>query len=218
MADSLNDVYVTQESGKRSMAASSQIVDVGGNPIGIDVITRALIIIDYSHHEVHAGNHYHATYSVADIGAQSSPDDMITLSWTTPDTTEWLHLIFAAICSSGARVRLIEGKTGGGLSPTGLIQSYNSNRNSSNNSVILDVAGANQSQVSFDATLFTGGIVLVDEHIGADGQGNSFIGGESRGDQEFILKQDTPYQLSIFEVDNVPGTLQMSWYEHTNKS
>jgi hypothetical protein len=179
-----------------------------------DKITGQKIFIDYAHHEVHEGNHYNLSYSVASVGGQTTPDDMMTLSFKTPPGDKKLHMVVAGICSSGARFRFIEGKTGGGATPTGTITANNTDRGSSNTSIITDVAGANAGKVSYDATLFTGGTTLVDEYIGADGAGLSFIGGESRGDEEWILAADTEYQLSIYETDTVPGTLQLSWYEH----
>lgn len=145
-----------------------------------DGITGANVMISYEHHEVHEGGHYHLAYSVANIGAATSPDDMMTLSFTTPNTTKLLHMIFVATSASGGVFKFIEGKTSGGATPTGTIQSYNSNRASSNTSGILDVAGANATKVSYDATAFVGGIELVSEVIGAKGQGNTFSGGSTR--------------------------------------
>lgn len=178
-------------------------------------MTGQKIFIDYAHHEVHAGSHFNLSYSVASIGALAAPDDMMTLSFRTPAGKKCLHFIFSAICSSGARLRFIEGKTGGGTSPTGTIQSYNSNRSKKNVSIITDVAGANAGKVSYDATLFTGGDSLVDEIIGVDGQGKTFAAGSARSEQEWVLAPDTLYQLSLYLNDSKPGTIQASWYEHT---
>jgi len=177
-----------------------------------DKVVKGTKVIDTVHDHVHDGEHFFVTYSVADLGAATTPDDMMTVSFTTPSDAR-LHFVWVAICSSGARVRLIRGKTGGGVNPTGTLQIYNSDENSTNTSGVTDVAGANETKVSYDATLFTGGVTLIDEYIGADGQGRTFIGGDTRGDQEIILKESTIYQLSLYETDNVPGTLQLSWYE-----
>jgi len=56
------------------------------------------------------------------------------------------------------------------------------------------------------------------EYIGAKGSGNTFSGGESRGTQEWMLKPNTFYQLSVYNTANVPGTIQVSWYEHVSRS
>ena len=183
-----------------------------------DKITGAETTIDYAHHEVHGGSHYNISYSVASVGGLTTPDDTMTLSWKTPAGEKLLHVVISAICSSGARFRFIEGKGTGGATPTGVITAHNSHRGSTKTSIITDVAGANVGNVSYDATLFTGtgSDVLVDEYIGADGLGNSFVSGSSRSEQEWVLAPSTEYQLSIFETDAVPGTIQMAWYEHTS--
>lgn len=177
--------------------------------------TGAQVVMDYAHHEAHEGDHFFVTYSVADLGAATTPDDMMTLSFTTPNTTKLLHFLFTANSASGGLFKLIESKTGGGATPTGLIQAYNSYRDSTNTSTILDVTGDSASQINYDATAFTGGTELVSNYIGAKGVGTAFSGGESRGDQEIILKANTQYQVSIYNTAAVPGTIQLSWYEHT---
>ncbi len=182
-----------------------------------DFSSGSLIVVTDSHHEVHEGDHYNLSYSVADIGVMATPADVISLSFTTPNTTKLLHMIISAICSSGAQLQFIEGKTGGGATPTGVIASNNSHRGSSNTSTILDVAGGNVGSVSYDATVFTGGTSLVDEYIGADGLGNSFAAGDSRSEQEWVLAANTLYQVSLTEAGNVPATLQLAWYEHISR-
>lgn len=181
-----------------------------------DKITGAKNVIDYAHHEVHSGGHFNLSYSVADLGAATTPNDAMTLSWKTPAGEKLLHMIFSAICSAGALFKFVEGKTGGGATPTGVITAKNSHRGSSKTSIITDVAGANAGKISYDATLFTGGTELVSEYIGADGIGNSFVSGSSRSEQEWVLAPNTFYQLSLFLASAVPGTIQMAWYEHTS--
>jgi hypothetical protein len=126
-------------------------------------------------------------------------------------------MIINAVCSSGARLTLYEGKTGGGATPTGTLQTYNSNRNSTSLSTITDVAGANVTKVSYDATVFTGGTTLFDIYMGADGVGQTSVGGGHSSGQEYILKQNTAYQIALVETDTVPATITLSWYEHTDK-
>ncbi len=184
----------------------------------IDAATNSLICITYEHHEVHGGSHYNLHYSAADVGALTSPNDMMTLTWTTPNTTKWLHMVLAAITSSGARLRFIEDGTGGGASPTGIITARNRNRNYDDASTIINVEGTPAAgSVSYDATLVTGGTSLLDLYVGVDGLGKTFATGLIRGSQEWVLKQNTQYQVSLFEEDNVPGMLQLSWYEHTDR-
>ncbi len=175
-----------------------------------DKTTGVLIAMPPMNSAIHNGNAFYVDYSVADIGAMTSPNDMITISFTTPSGLKWLHMRWEAVCSAGARVRLIEGKTGGGENPTGTLQTYNHNRSKENVSKILDVAGANASKVSYDATLFTGGETLSDVYIGA-GNIRRNVGGDTGADM--ILKADTLYQLSVYETSAVPALLGLTWVE-----
>ena len=180
------------------------------DPIQYDGLSGAPVVIDFVHHEVHEGDHFLVHYSVASIGALTG--DIMTVSFTTP-ADDYMHFVFNASSAAGGLLKLIEGKTGGGATPTGTLQSYNSNRNSATVSGITDVAGANATKASYGATAFTGGIELISDYIGAAGLGNTFSGGESRGEQEIVLKLATAYQISIYNTASVPGTIQLSWYE-----
>ena len=177
------------------------------------------IIMEAEHNAVHEGYHYHISYGVADMGAMTTPNDMITLSFTTPTTASGLfvHMIFAFKSSSGALAKIIEGQTGGGATPTGTLQTYNNNRVSTNTSKITDVAGANESKMSYDATEFTGGTTIHSEYIGAAGF-LSISGGTDRGSNEWILSPETLYQATLFTTANVPGTISLTWYEYDGKN
>jgi len=184
--------------------------------VGVDQATRALNFIDYAHHEVHAGSHYFISRSVADLGAAT--DDIMSFSFTTPNTAKWLHMVVSAVSAAGARFRFIETKTGGGGAGSGDLTVFNSNRNSANTSAIISTAATPVAgKVSYDSALFTGGVSLIDVIIGATGVGNAVVGGEKRADNEIILKQNTEYQVSLYNTANVPGSLSLSWYEHTDK-
>jgi hypothetical protein len=82
----------------------------------------------------------------------------------------------------------------------------NKNRNSSNTSGIATV--------SYDGTAATGGTLLLQEYLSDQRQS----GGENRGQDEWILKQNTTYAVSLFGTANSPATLELHWYEHTNKN
>jgi hypothetical protein len=143
----------------------------------------------------------------------TTPDDMITLTWTTPDTTAWEHFTFWGEGISGARVRLIEAPSGGAESQTEQFPVLNHNRNSDRiaSCIALD---STVGEVSYDATLATGGTSLWDQYVA----GGKQAGGQSGSDRdEIILKQNTKYQLSIFDAGNNPATLHIDWYELTNR-
>lgn len=180
-----------------------------------DVTTDSVTIVNHPHHEIHQGDHFFLLYSVVDLGAMGSPDDMITLTWQTSNTAKWGHFTFRTIGSPDWRLRLIEAPTGGISTPTGTLDILNSNRNSPKISTFKDLSGV-VGKVSYDATLATGGITLWDEFItGSSGpMSGGLVGGH---DEELILMQNTIYQLSIFGTDTDPATLEIGWYEHTNK-
>jgi len=185
--------------------------------VKVDLTTHTLQTIDYSHHEIHGGSSFFVTYSIASLGAMTTPTDMMTLTFTTPDTTKWSHFQFDAQGSAGWRLRFIEGSTGGGATPTGSFTILNKNRNSSTTSTIFDIAGTPVvNKVSYDATLLTGGLTLWDEYLGGSGGPHGGSSGSGTRD-ELILKQNETYQLSLYGTDTDPAILHMHWYEHTNK-
>lgn len=168
---------------------------------------------DYAHHEIEKGKAFYVMYSVASLGAMTTPDDMITLDFTTPDTTKWGHFTFAVKGSAGWRVRLIEAPTGGAATPTGQFSILNHNRNSAIASTFTD--GSTADQVNYDSTLATGGTTLWDEYM--EGSGGPQSGGTGSGARdEIVLKQNTKYQASIYGTDASAATLYINWYEHTD--
>lgn len=179
----------------------------------LDRATQALISVLQPHHETHEGRHYYVIYSVASLGAMAAPDDMITLTFTTPNTTRWSHFTFLANGTGGWRLRLIEDPTGGAESQTEQLPVWNRNRNSSNVSDIIAL-DSTPGEVSYDATLATGGNSLWDEIIAGGAKWAGLVG---NGRDEIVLKQNTKYQLSLYGADADPATLYMDWYEHTDK-
>ena len=127
----------------------------GSMPIRADETTATIQTIDYAHHEIHAGDHYTAMHTVADIGAATTPNDTITMTFTTPNTTKWSHMTLLFNCVGGALCKLREGGTGG-ASPTGTVTCFNNNRNSTNTSGLLSIDGV-AGVISYDAGLDTGG-------------------------------------------------------------
>lgn len=179
----------------------------------IDLATTASTGIDYAHHEIHGGSMFYVMYSVVDLGAMLTPNDTITLDFTTPNTTKWAHFTFSVAGSADWRVRLIEAPTGGAGTPTGQIAILNHDRNSTKTSTLIGSAAGN---VNYDSTLATGGTTLWDQYL--EGSGGPQAGGSSTGARdERILKQNTKYQLSLYGTDANPATLYMDWYEHTSR-
>jgi len=208
-----------KDNEERHENTEQQWVDEGGKAfqVSVDSSTGALNVIDYAHHEIHGGSHYTVTHGVADLGAATTPNDAITLTFTTADTASWPHMVILFNSVGGALCRLREGGSTG-ASPTGAITCKNNNRNSSKTSGVLDIAAA-AGQMSYDAGLDTGGTLLVDEYIaGATTNQNKGGGGAEGGARyEWILKQNTRYQISIFSTATAAASIVLHWYEHSNR-
>jgi len=182
----------------------------------IDTSTNALTFVDYDHHETHGGSRFYVHYGVASLGAMTTPDDTITLTFKTPDTAKWGHFIFLAEGSSGMRVRLIEAPTGGAASATGTIDILNKARNYQNTKKSTFSNGSTAGVVNYDATLATGGVSLWDNYISGATVGRTGSGSSGKRD-ELVLMKNTTYQLSIYGTATEPATLYIDWYEHTEK-
>ena len=194
---------------------NNRLTEIAENQI--DKVTNAKTIIDYPHHEGHEGNAYYVMYSVASLGAMTTPADMITLSFKTPDTAKWGHMVFSVFGTAGWRVRLIEAPTGGNASATGTLNILNHNRNYSISKPSTFTNGTTAGVFNYDATLATGGITLWDQYL--EGSAGPLSGGISVSKRsELVLKQNTTYQLSLYGTDTNPATMIIDWYEHTNKA
>lgn len=174
----------------------------------VDGESESLGVIDVAHRKGHDGKRFYVMYSVASLGAMTTPDDMITIDFTTG--TSDLHFAFSAIGTAGWRVRLIEAPTGGAASPAGQLTILNHNRGSSTASTVTD--GSTAGQVNYDSTLATGGVTLWDEYLGG-ASGPFAVGTLGGARNELELLPSTKYQLSLYGTDTNPGTLVIDWYE-----
>lgn len=169
-------------------------------PLRLDKATNTLQVLDYSHHEIHAGSHYFVT-DYQTIGSASSVDWLIT----TPDTTSWAHLTFEVQGSAVTTTVLYEGTDRTGS--TGLSE-INNDRNSVNVAAVTvhrGVAGGT-----------TDGTAIWQQSGGSATA--QFRGGTTTGEaSEIILKQNTKYILRV--TSGTAGNIcsvKIRWYEHTN--
>jgi hypothetical protein len=165
---------------------------------GIDPITGWLKTIDGAHHEVHEGSYYEVTYSVASIGALTTTDDTQQITWTTPNSTKLMNLVVNAYCGATALFLFTEAPTGGDATPTGTLVGYNKNRSYPDSPITI----------SYDGTEVSGGTVLEREYL----SGGKFGAGENRASQEWILKPNTKYAVSLYLNAAQPSTLSLGWY------
>ena len=94
---------------------------------------------------------------------------------------------------------------------------YNRNRNSANTTTLLEDSNGTftAGNVNLNPDNPTSGTCIYDEHFGS-GQSR---GGATTGRNEFILKQNTTYAITITsEAASNDVELILDWYEHTNKN
>jgi len=171
---------------------------------GIDFSTEALEVIDYSHHEIHSGNHYYVQ------GFLELDDlDEFYIKLVTPDSATWSHFIFD-IKSTGICTTYLDEAATGGMTGGANVLPINNNRNSSNVSGMVMTSGV---------TAPTGYAKRLEaDKWGANGFKES-IGGGSGRDDELLLKQNTVYCRTLISgADSNIIQFKASWYEHVNKN
>ena len=169
----------------------------------IDAATRALMTIDYEHHEIHSGSHFF----IAGYDTYAADGD-IDFQVTTPDSTTWAHMLFEIQATGATVFSIYEGGTiGGGGSA---VTAYNSNRNSSGTSVLTIQTGG---------TVTAEGTLIFAQAFGVSGNPTQTAGGAERSAHEIILKQNTTYRFFIESnsADNIIS-YQGYWYEHANQA
>jgi len=198
---------VTDNAGSLTVDGTSLVTQVQGyngsnwQNARMDSSTRTFQIIDYAHHEIHAGSHFMYTDAV-ELASAATQDYLIT----TPDTTKWAHILFDMDGSAITQWQLYEGsdKDGTTLQTVG-----NSNRNS------LTAATTTIHKGTSGGT--TDG-VLMHVYKGGSASAQSKGPATSRNDEEIILKQDTKYILRVTSGTNANLTnLRIEFYEHTNQ-
>jgi hypothetical protein len=172
-------------------------------PVQIDKSTRAITTIDYSHHEIHAGSHYHLSYCNADLDSGQNLDILII----TPNTSKYSHMIFSVTGTLITTVTLGEDAT---TSANGtLLTSYNSNRNSAN------VSGM---AIYHTPTVTGTGTTIWQSTFGISS--GTFVreGGDYSHDNEMILKKNAKYLFRANSGTNDNRVCwHFDWYEHTDK-
>ena len=177
-------------------AAVGKLVTAYGDNISVDTMTDALNTVDYAHHEVHGGSMFHVSY-VADIGNGANLD----IGVTTPNTSKHSHMVIGVGVEAEARLYLYEDATFSGGTP---LTAYNRNRNSST---------AATSTVVHTPSITSTGTLILGAHYGSA----RTYGGESRAQNEWILKQNAKYLLRVTNLttNNNFMDVELDWYEHT---
>ena len=176
--------------------------------VRIDASTNSLNCISYEHHEIHGGSLY-----TAEDNASGGSGTKATISFTTPDTTKWAHAIFTVRANVESHYTLGEGATITAASGADYVP-RNQNRNSGNASALISAGSAGGAgKVTIGGTVTNFGTVLETIHFGSGKQG-----GEGRGMREWVLKQNTTYACEVeTEAASSECTIEIHWYEHTDK-
>ncbi len=168
----------------------------------IDGSTNAVNVIDYAHHEIHAGSHYFIKTWIDITGAGTVQYFM----FTTPDTTKWIHAKSSMTAEAEFRIEIYEGGT---VSDSGnLITAINNNRNSTNTPGL---------QAYGNPTVTGDGNLIWDSITGT---ARRSTGVSPAFGYEILAKQDEIYIFKITKT--AAGThyidIDFWWYEHTSKN
>ena len=172
--------------------------------IRIDASTNSIQTIEYEHHEIHSGSSFH-TSDVRNI-------DTTTFKWqvTTPDSTKYSHIVFNVDCTGEMLALITEGsdRTDG----TALTE-INRNRVGT-----PTVAGTIVTHTPTGGTT-DGATTIYSKRSGATAVGSRTVAaGGSRGLNEFVLKPNTKYVISVTTYADVYVSLELEWYEHTDRN
>lgn len=172
----------------------------------IDATNNARLAVDHAHHKIHIGGAY--TFETSAAGGAGIK---ATITFTTADSTEWVHAVIHTRSNVEAIYTLGESPTisadTGTMAPAIL-----RNRNLSNPSLLKGTLRANADSLTEGATVTDFGTILELIHFG-----NGKQGGETRSDDEWILKQNTTYAMEVeSEAANSEIMIEIDWYEHVN--
>jgi len=171
-----------------------------------DGVTKALSVVDYSHHEIHEGSHYYVE------GSQSLSDtEQLVVKFTTPNSAKRCYFRWDISVSGESEILLYEDAVGG-MAGGSAISALNSDRSSTKSSSMAFVSGV---------TTSTGvGAKLHDWLIGTVGSktGNVTPGRANR-DDEILLKPNAVY-LGVVASNSTGNNVSFraDWYEHAPAS
>jgi hypothetical protein len=190
-----------------------QFVDSSGRSPKTDSTTKALMIIDYAHHEIHSGSTFRVQAFDDAIAATAASGELV-IAFFVPNQEKKPHMIWDFVHEGDMTLSLLEGVTltaGTGTNVT----CKNSNRSSSNTSVLQGVAtGALLSgNVTANPTYSGGTAISLIRNYGAKN-----VGSESGRRDEIILNPNTYYAfvLDNNETTTQGGQIRLEWYEHTD--
>ncbi len=166
-----------------------------------DNISGAAIGIESSHNKIHEGNNY-----VVQEGIQLNNGSKEYLI-TTPDTPKLGHMVIAIEGGQDTLGRFVEGTGKIGGTP---MTAINRNRNSANTADVTVTHSPTGTEGSV-TTMFT-----CQFGIPAVGGGRGGSGGTLPGRNEFMLRRNTKYSLTLTALSANDNNIcvVIDWYEH----
>lgn len=164
-----------------------------------DNVSRGMLVVNLAEHKVHDGEHFFIQdYTTLGDGGT------LDFSIETPNSVEWIHMLFEIDGTKATTIDVYEGGTAtGGTAVT----AYNNNRNSS---------GTSSATILANPT-WNGGTKIIGVKFGTSGSPLASGGGSARRENELILKQNTTYLWRIVSgaSDNDIG-YRGEWFEHVS--
>ena len=166
--------------------------------VPLDPLTLDLIQIEEPHAHIHEGVYFTCPDFATNIQIVSPKYWRIA----APNTSRRIHFIATISASAGCRIEFFEAPN---INAAGTALSiFNNDRNSPNVATALAFK---------DTTVNSDGALIDVSKLG----GNTVqtkIGGNSRTNIEFILKQNTSYTIKVTaDADGLTAALEMQWYE-----
>lgn len=170
-----------------------------------DSYTTAFRVMEYEHHEIHAGDSYSYMEAV-----DQTINHVYDIQITTPNTTKWAHFTFNFSVENETDWYFYENVTINLAGTT--VTLLNADRNSTNTAGLTIKVITNTTTANANADTAVAGATTVAHGI----TGDKKAGGDVNGRHEIILKQNEDYSIRF--IATVAGwvSFHLDWYEHTN--
>ena len=186
-----------------------------GRTAALDGMTDAQQIVDYAHHEIHAGSSFHVQNYNGDVAAAGN----IRISFKTPAGTKRAHMIFSFASSGGSHLTIAEGATWTTNTGTVVVPTNQKRVAAPTASMLLEDKTSTPAYaangVLTGVTVVGAGTTLRNVYV----FGSNKVGGNGEHDSEIILMPDQTYTISLTNDEATAQALilHLDWYEHTDK-
>lgn len=184
--------------------SSISVMDLAGlknvllDILPIDELSKALISIDFEHHEMHEGNHYFGKQSSSISGGGTEAEFL----FTTPDTTTRVHAKASFSGTDEFLVQLYEDVT---TTDNGtVVVTFNNDRDSLNTPELTAYTGPT---VTDDGTLIWEAYISGDKGLSGVSQEFGY---------EIVAKTNSTYLFRITKINAGTHIVDTNfwWYEH----